>query len=196
MTKQKSNIRPELIGELFTDGKYVYRLVNCETEPHATMKCIEDSSEHEMPISEFANFVRLLPERPIVKPKKPRKPRSDKGSHKEKSPEQSLKPTPEAPQSTHKQAKVEELEEVAGNKGDNLQIHVPTGLTGDTEYKVNIAGSEASGPALRLTVMEALGKWDGRIPAFLSDYERETIQKILNAGKIKKEDNNNGRTAN
>ncbi len=67
MARKKMNIRPEDVGTFYTDGKFVYRLVTCQVEPHAIMKSIEDSSEHEMPISGFANFVRLKPEHPIIK---------------------------------------------------------------------------------------------------------------------------------
>lgn len=65
---------------------------------------------------------------------------------------------------------------------DNLTIHVPTEEKGDHNYRVNIAGSEATGPLLRETVMEALKPFDFKIPDCLSDEERQQIQGILDAG--------------
>ena len=102
-------------------------------------------------------------------PKKPRKSRSDKGSHKPK-----LEPIPSIKGKVNKR-----VPEVTDSKIDNLTIHTPTGLYGDNDYRVSIAGSEASGISLRLTVMEALKKTDGKIPDCLNEQERKTIQGIL-----------------
>ena len=85
MTRKKQNITPELIGEFYTDGEEVYRLVGCESEPHATMSELLTPLEPVVkPISQFAAFVRLKPERPITKPAAPRKRRSDAGTTREK----------------------------------------------------------------------------------------------------------------
>lgn len=85
MTEKRPNITPELIGEFYTDGKEVYRLIACETEPRATMEeLINPGVGISRPISEFASFTRLIPERPIVKPEPPRKPRANKGKPREK----------------------------------------------------------------------------------------------------------------
>ena len=175
MTKRKPNISPLLVGELFTDGRSYYTLIDCASEPSATVKNINTEVLTTKSISEFANLVQLKPVRPIEKPKKPR---ADKGG-------------------THKMTNKEKLDihlaqihipseiakEIADKTGDNLIIHVPTGLGKDTDYQVNIAGSEARGPTLRLTVMEALLPDDGKIPDCLSDFERKTIQDILDAGE-------------
>lgn len=113
MTNKKANVTTADVDTLYIDGKDVYRLIRCESEPHAVMELIADGSMWEKPISEFVNFVRLKPEHPIVKPVAPRKTRSDKGSHKPK-PEQAAAtiqtqeetPTPEkAVSSSKKKAK-------------------------------------------------------------------------------------------
>ena len=94
------------------------------------------------------------------------------------------KPTPEKAASPD--LIIEDEPETADKKGDNLTIHTPTGLDGDTEYKVNIAGSEASGTesvGLRLVVLTALEEWSGKIPDELSKKERDLIQGILDAGE-------------
>lgn len=82
MSKRKPNIRLDLVGELFTNGKDVYRLIRCETEPKAVMIELSNPAvEIEKPISFFANFVQLKPISPI---EKPRKPRADLGKHHKK----------------------------------------------------------------------------------------------------------------
>ena len=87
MRKKRSNIRPELIGELFLrPGEDIpYRLTNCETEPQAIMEsvvAVDNASPLRWPISEFEDFVLLVPKMPRVRKLKlpvVRKPRSDKG---------------------------------------------------------------------------------------------------------------------
>jgi len=76
-------------------------------------------------------------------------------------------------------------QEIVIKKGDNLSIHVPTGIDDDTEYKVNIAGFETTGATLRVAVLAVLeDKFNGKIPDCLSEQERETIKGILDAGSI------------
>ena len=168
MSKRKANIRPDLVGELFTDGDNVFRLVRCETEPLATFNDITKPEQGIItkPISAFANLVQLKPVRLIEKPKKPR---ADLGKKHKK---QASTPS------------IEKSQEIVDKKGTNMTIHVPTGLKGDTEYKVSIAGSEASGPesvGLRRVVLTALEEWSGKIPDELTEQERATIQGILDA---------------
>jgi hypothetical protein len=65
---------------------------------------------------------------------------------------------------------------------ENLTIHTPTGAGDDTEYKVNILGSEATGPSLWLTVLAALEEWGGKVPDNLTDEEKNLIDGILEPG--------------
>ena len=65
----------------------------------------------------------------------------------------------------------------------NLVIHTPTGLKGDTNFRVTIRDAEASGPSLRLTVLEVLRHYGDKIPDFLTDRERKQLEGILNAKK-------------
>lgn len=85
MTKKKANVTPNDVGRLYIgDDGIVYRLTSCDIEPIAVMEIVGKEGKDLgllRPISEFADFVRLKPERPIVKPPTPRKPRSDRGTH-------------------------------------------------------------------------------------------------------------------
>lgn len=207
MTKKKPNITPADVDTLYIDSsEKVYRLISCESEPHATMSLIADGDVLEKPISEFANFIRLKPERPIVKPATPRKPRSDKGIPRERKskPEpvvtaseiaEALEPVTEKIKKRRKTQDVPEITDKKDDnltihpenwKGDNLTIHTPTGLGDDTEYKVNIAGSEATWPmnlGIRVIVLTALEEFGCKIPDSLSAFDRKTVQDILDAGK-------------
>ena len=85
MTRKRANVTQADVGSLYLYNGRVYRLTECATEPTATMLPIAGNEELLVkPISEFADFVRLKPERPIPKPPVPRKTRSDKGTHREK----------------------------------------------------------------------------------------------------------------
>lgn len=102
MTRKRANIRPDLVGEIFTNGEEVYRLISCDTEPKAVIIDLAyPELKVEKPISFFANLIQLKPIRPIEKPKKPR---ADLGH-------------------THKK-KAKEEHELADEKDDNLIIHV------------------------------------------------------------------------
>ena len=75
---------------------------------------------------------------------------------------------------------IEDTPEIADKKGENLTIHVPTGVGDDTDYVIKVAGSEARSPVgLRVTVLAALEEFNGKIPECLSDYEKEIIRSIL-----------------
>lgn len=98
MSKRKANIRPELIGSLFTDGTDYFKLIDCQTEPMATVQRIRDVEiTITKPVSEWANLVLMKPVKPIAKPLAPRKPRADKGkTHKKNEPkEEALPPSGE-----------------------------------------------------------------------------------------------------
>ena len=201
MTKRKPNISPSLIGELFLKpGEDIpYRLILCNTEPTAQIQRVDRTAPDDLVgISGLSGLVLLKPERPIVKPKKIR---ADKGwTHRKPKNEQSLtledihKAMKQLPQEEiihidtlnkegkRKAKEIKDSLELADKKGDNLTIHVPTGLKGDTKYCVNIAGYEAKGDMLRETVMRVLEEWSGKVPDELSSQERATIQGILDAG--------------
>ncbi len=72
MSRKRSNIRPELIGELFTDGKNYFKLLACATEATVTIMDISGGEADTRPLSEFAHLVLMKPVRPIEKAKKPR----------------------------------------------------------------------------------------------------------------------------
>jgi len=165
MSKRKANITPADIGGYYQDPeRRIRQLVECETEPHATMKMITDDMRETAPISEFKDFVRLKPVVPRMKKAtevKTRKTRSDAGTHRKS--QQAVDPG------------------IADKKGDNLTIHTPTGLGDDTEYKVSIAGFEATGFLLRETILAALEGFNGKIPDCLDESERKILESILGA---------------
>ena len=76
MTKQKPNISPSLVGELFLKpGEDIpYRLILVNTEPTAVIQRV-DKAAPETPtgISGLSGLVHLKPERPIVKPPMPKR---------------------------------------------------------------------------------------------------------------------------
>jgi len=70
MSKRKANITPEDLLEHYQDAKgEIWRLIECEIEPHATMKRVFDEVVETKPISEFKDFVRLQ----LVSPRTHRK---------------------------------------------------------------------------------------------------------------------------
>jgi len=69
--------------------------------------------------------------------------------------------------------------EITDRKGDKLIIHVPSGLGNDTEYNVNIAGSEATGETLKQTISKALEKFNGKMPDCLTEHEKTLLQEII-----------------
>lgn len=83
MSKRKANVNPELVGQVFTQGMDLYRLVECGVEPDATFLNVTTGTSKKAPISDFKDFVLLKP----VLPRKsrvptPRKQRKDKnGTH-------------------------------------------------------------------------------------------------------------------
>ena len=118
--KAKSNIRPENIGALFTDGTDYYKLVSCEIEPQATFQVIGGTGKIDIgsiaikPISKFAHLVLMKPVKPIEKQaeRKERKPRSDRGK------------------GHHRAGKPATTLVRAGTKGDNAHNPQPE-ITGD-----------------------------------------------------------------
>ena len=89
-SKKQANIRPDLIGELYTDGKDYFKLVSCESEPMATFQKVAGTADmlgeaFTRPLSEFANMVLMKPVHPIEKPAEPHRPRSDKGTKRQPS---------------------------------------------------------------------------------------------------------------
>ena len=86
--KRKANITPNDVNTFYIDdNENIYRLTRCDMEPLACMLSVSKGGLLEKPISEFANFIRLKPERPITELPKPRKPRADKGkTHKKNEP--------------------------------------------------------------------------------------------------------------
>src|SRR3990167_918411 len=154
MSKRRATIRPDLVGQHYLDTGFnkVYELLGCEAEPHAIMMSADGLDKLEKPISEFKDFVLLVPQKPRAKPikeKPARKPRSDKNKpHRKSQPKESV--------------------------SDNLTIHTPTGIGDDTEYIVDIADSMVTCPetaGIKFAIMKALEKFGGEIPDCLDESE-------------------------
>ena len=75
MIKPETDVKPENIGKLFTDGKYYYKLTACQAEPQASFLPVGSEGEEAMTgdVSKFSHLVLLAPVREI------KKPRADKG---------------------------------------------------------------------------------------------------------------------
>ena len=151
MTGKKSNIRPELIGELFLKpGEDIpYRLILCNTEPTAQIQRVDrDIPDDLVGISGLSGLILLKPERPILKPATPRKTRSDKGKAREKKPEPVI--------ATIKKRLI--IEEIADKKGlpDISTFSVKIGQGAEEHHTLKLEGVGFACKTLEKGVVEML----------------------------------------
>ena len=197
--KPRPNISPEDIGTFYQDGKIIYELDDCGVEPSATMRQITGDAHAILtkPISQFANFVRLTPERVITKPRKTRK---DKGTHKveqvspqtnahsiyiDENPMAKVEPGEiNLEQGTASFHAVEIIAKKRGRKSRSrdkakaqLIIHRPVGMQND--YIVTIGEVTRRGEDLKQVVTGVLGAFGGTVPEFLSDEEKKQLRDII-----------------
>jgi len=149
----KENITVEDIGGIYTsNGTDVWRCSERTAEPQVMMVSYFDGEIKEGNLSEFKNFVRLLPETKLVPPRKTRK---DKGTKKGITPPMTDKP-------------------------ELLKVKTVIGTPDDKINYIFIGEEMGQGTTLRKALSDVLAHYGGIIPDNISEEDKLCLNNILN----------------